>query len=393
MPRRRLRIAQVAPLSVSVPPPAYGGTERVVHALTEELVARGHDVTLFAAGGSRSAARLVPGSPRPLWEMEPTDTTSFRILQVQEVVRMSGGFDVVHSHIDFLPWVAGNTLRAPLLTTLHGRLDLPGYGELFAANSSQPLVSISAAQRRPLAQLNLNWMATIYHGLPDAYNYALGAGSGGYLLFVGRLSPEKGAHMAIRAAIAAGMPIRLAAPLHEADRAYFDRQIAPHLGHPLVDWMGEVGESCKIELLRGAVALVAPIEWDEPFGLVFIEALACGTPVITRAWGATPEIIRDGEHGFFAESLEEIVVACQSVRGLDRSGCRARVLQHFTVERMVDAYEGVYHALAEPARPGGRGTGIRHDQEELATLRRSQPSRPRSGRSGSGQSGVAPHAR
>ena len=353
MSQRRLRIAQVAPLAVTVPPPAYGGTERVIHGLTEELVARGHHVTLFAAGNSLTSARLVAGSPCPLWEMGPGDTTSFRIRQVQDVFRMSGEFDVVHSHIDFLPWVGGSALSAPLLTTLHGRLDLPGYRELFAANSAQPLVSVSAAQRRPLTQLHLNWMATIHHGLADAENYRLGAGSGGYLLFLGRLSPEKGPHLAIRAAIAAGMQIRLAAPLHELDRAYFDRDIAPYLGHPLVDWVGEVGESRKIELLRDAVALVAPTEWDEPFGLVFIEALACGTPVITRDRGAAPEIIRDGEDGFFAETLEEIVLACQSVRNLDRSHCRGRVLRRFTVDRMVDAYEVVYRALAEPARPAG----------------------------------------
>jgi glycosyltransferase involved in cell wall biosynthesis len=349
-----MRIAQVAPLSVRIPPDRYGGTEGVVHALGEELSDRGHDVVLFGPGTSQWPGELVSVCPRPLWEMpDLREPLAYQALQVEEVVRRSGEFDVIHSHIDYLPWLAAGRLRAPMVNTLHGGLDLPELRPLFAAHPEQLLVSISDAQRLPVKNLRLNWIATVYHGFKLHELYELGRGDGGYLAFLGRISPEKGPATAIKVAIEAGMPIKVAARVDPVDEEYFRDQVEPLLSHPLVEWVGQKDDPGKAELLAGARALLAPIEWDEPFGIVTIEALAAGTPVISRPRGALPELIREGEHGFLVWSEDEMVEACRRVDQLDRRGCRDWVLEQFTVERMASAYEEVFELVARRTSPTG----------------------------------------
>lgn len=342
---RTLRIAQVAPLLVRVPPGRYGGTERVVSLLTEELVRRGHDVTLFAAGTSSTSARLWPGAPRPLWELDAHERLAYEISQVEDVLRSSGQFDLIHWHIDYLHWLVSAGIRTPSVTTLHGRLDGNSIRRLFARHSLRPVISISDAQRRPLADLALNWVGTIYHGLDLAGTYRLGAGGGGYVAFVGRSSPEKDLATAIRVAIRCGVPIKIAARIEPADLEYHRSQVIPLLDHPLVEWLGEADERKKVALLEHAIALLMPINWDEPFGLSFVEALAAGTPVITRARGALPEVMRHGEHGFFARNEDEMVDACSQIGLIDRAACRGWALERFSYGRMVDEYESAYYRI------------------------------------------------
>ena len=345
-----MKIAQLAPLAVTVPPVGYGGTERVISVLTEELVRRGHDVTLFAAGGSRTRARLKVASPRPLWDMGVVNPMAYMVAEVEEVVAASRDFDVIHSHLDLLPWLAADRVQAPVVTTLHGRLDSPELARAFMRYPRQPLVSISEAQRRPLKNLDLNWAATVYHGLSLEATYPLGGG-GGYLVFLGRVTPEKDPVSAIRVAIKAGMRLKIAARVDPVDIEYFKSQVQPLLTHPLIEWVGEIGDRDKAELLGHARALLLPIDWPEPFGLVFIEALANGTPIVSRPRGAVPELIVPGRHGFLGESDDELVEACRQVERLDRRECREWALSHFSVERMVDGYEAVYEAVARRARP------------------------------------------
>ena len=337
-----VRIAQVAPLSVRMPPRKYGGSERVVHALTEELVRRGHDVVVFGSGTSETSGRLIQICPRPLWELPISDPLAYRVLQVEELVRWSDEFDVIHGHVDYLPWLAAGRLRAPMVTTMHGSLDLPEYRPLFATHPEQALVSISDCQRRPLADLDLNWVGTVHQGLELAGTYQLGAGDGAYLVFLGRISPEKGPQQAIRVALRAGMPIKLAARVDPVDEAFFEREVQPFLEHPLVHWLGEVDDAEKVELLRDAAALLMPIQRDEPFGIAFIEAMAAGTPVITHPRGSVPELLRHGVHGFIVPTEDEMVDACRRVGEIDRGTCRRHALARFSVERMTDDYERIY---------------------------------------------------
>jgi glycosyltransferase involved in cell wall biosynthesis len=346
----KLHIGQLAPLWVPVPPAGYGGTERVVHALTEELVARGHDVTLFAAGGSVTSAHLRAGSPGPLWGLKDADVGTTQLLQIEDVLRQSSGFDIIHSHIDGLPWLASGCFNAPLITTLHGRLDLAPQRALLTAYRGQPIVSISDAQRRPVSDLHLNWIATIHHGLNLGRNYRLGEGEGGYLAFVGRISPEKDPVTAIRVAIRVGLPLRIAARVDPMDKAYFRQTVRPYLKHPLIEWLGEIDDLAKIELLAGARALLMPINWEEPFGLSFIEALASGTPVIARPRGSLPEIVIHGLHGYLVETEDELVAAVRRVDSIDRASCRKWALERFSVKRMVDDYECAYLDIIEPGR-------------------------------------------
>jgi glycosyltransferase involved in cell wall biosynthesis len=344
-----VRIAQVAPLFVPVPPREYGGTERIVHTLTQELVARGHDVTLFASAGSKTSAKLHSSSPTPLWQ-NGADALAWHAMEVEELVKESGRFDVIHSHLDVLPWLAGDRYKAPLVTTMHGRLDLPDQRKLLARFRQWPLVSISNSQRTPVKDLHLNWCATVYHGLDLEHIYRLGDGAGGYLAFVSRLTPEKAPDLAIRVAIKAGIKIVVAGVVPDEEKEYFDSKVKPLLDHRLVEWAGELDDEGKNRIIGGASGFLVPIQWDEPFGLAFIEALATGTPIISSPRGSLPELIENGRHGLLVSGEDELVDACRQVKTLDRAECRRWVLERFSPSRMAGDYERVYEALITPRR-------------------------------------------
>jgi glycosyltransferase involved in cell wall biosynthesis len=304
-----LNIAQVAPLYESVPPKAYGGTERVVSYLTEELVRQGHDVTLFASGDSQTRAKLVAPCPRALrLDASGMDHLAMHLLLLEEVFRDPGRFDVIHFHCDYLHFPFSRRQKCAHVTTLHGRLDIPGLGPLYREYAGVPVVSISDAQRRPLPWLN--WQATVYHGLPRDL-HAFREGPGEYLAFLGRISPEKRPDRAIAVARRLGLPLKIAAKVDRADRDYYEGKIAPLIraAAPLVEYVGEVGGPAKDEFLGQAAALLFPIAWPEPFGLVMIEALACGTPVIAFRRGSVPEVMEDGVTGFVVDDVEAAVRA------------------------------------------------------------------------------------
>jgi len=337
-----MRIAQVAPLIESVPPHLYGGTERVVSYLTEELVRQGHEVTLFASGDSRTNARLVSVWDTALrLDARAPDPLSLHVLQVEEAFSRSNEFDVMHFHIDALHLPLARRRTLPCVTTLHGRLDLPGLGALFANFDELPLVSISDYQRRPLP--GANWAATVHHGLPQRL-YAPGAGAG-YLAFLGRISPEKGADRAVEIARRTGIPLRIAAKIDRLDREYFAAKIQPLMAGADVEYLGELGDADKGEFLGGARALLFPIDWPEPFGLAIIEALACGTPVIAFRRGSVPEILEDGVTGYIVESVDEAVQRVADLPRLDRSRCRAGFERRFTAQRMAQDYTALYARL------------------------------------------------
>ncbi len=347
---RPLRIAQVAPLFESVPPRLYGGTERVVAYLTEHLVARGHDVTLFASGDSVTRARLVAPVARALrLDGATRDGIAPHLLELELVTQaaQAGLFDVVHAHVDYLSFPHQRRLATPVVTTLHGRLDLPELPPLYQQFGEVPVVSISDAQRRPLPAAR--WVGTVHHGLPRDL-YRLHPHPGDYLAFVGRISPEKGLPDAVRIALACDMPLRIGAKVDPADWAYFEREVRPLLDHPLIEFVGEVDEASKEELLGGARALLFPIDWPEPFGLVVIEALACGTPVIARPRGSIPELLRHGATGFLFEELDEACRAVQALDAIDRTECRQEFERRFTVERMVADYLTIYRTLVSVRR-------------------------------------------
>ena len=312
-----MRIAQVAPLFESVPPKLYGGTERVVSYLTEELVRQGHEVTLFASGDSETSARLIAGSRRALWqEPDCRDTLPHHVRLVELVARQADRFDVIHFHLDYVHFPAVGRLPCPSVTTLHGRLYPPDEEALLGAYSQVPLVSISDAQRRPISRAN--WMATVYHGMPlDVHTFREGPGP--YLAFLGRVSPEKGLDRAIEIARLAGMPLRVAAKIYPEERQYFERVIEPLFrASPWVEFVGEVGGASKDAFLGGASAVLFPIDWAEPFGLVMIESMACGTPVVAFRRGSVPEVMTDGVTGFV---VDDVAGAVEAVRapGRDRS--------------------------------------------------------------------------
>lgn len=342
-----MRIAQVSPLYESVPPMTYGGTERVVSYLTEELVRQGHEVTLFASGDSRTAARLVPVCPKSLRFAEGcVDQLAYHILMLELVAREAHLFDIVHFHIDYLHFPLSRRLDLSRVTTLHGRLDLPDLPPLYSCFSDEPVVSISHAQRGPLACAN--WVRTIYHGLPEDL-YGFQPEPGDYLAFCGRISPEKRADRAIEIAQTAGLPLRIAAKVDRVDRDYFGEVIAPMLERRGVDYIGEIGEGEKGDFLGGARALLFPIDWPEPFGLTMIEAMACGTPVIAFPRGSVREVLEDGVTGFLVESVEEAVAAVGRLGELSRERCRAEFEERFSVRRMAEEYLEVYWRLAEEA--------------------------------------------
>ncbi len=336
-----MRIAQVAPLYESVPPKLYGGTERIVSYLTEELVRRGHDVTLYAAGDSQTRARLVPGSPSAL-RLSGLTPEVYHILMLEDVFRDAGQYDIVHFHVDFLHFPLSSRNTIPQVTTMHGRLDLPDLVPLFKRFSEMPLVSISDSQRRPLPWAN--WVGTVYHGLP-ADLYRASEEPGEYLAFLGRISPEKRPDRAIEIAKRTGIPLKIAAKVDKVDREYFEREIEPLLDTSLIEFIGEIGEHEKNEFIGGALAMLFPIDWPEPFGLVMIESFACGTPVVAFRCGSVPEVMRDGVSGFVVESIDEAVDAVHRIDSLDRRVCRAYFDERFTVERMAEDYLEVYEAL------------------------------------------------
>jgi len=343
-----MRILQVAPLIERVPPVAYGGTERVVSYLTDTLVDLGHDVTLIASGDSITNARLVAASPRALRLDESCiDPLAHEIREVELVARMAEQFDLVHFHTGFLHMPIAKRLRVPNVTTLHGRLDVADLVPLMEEFRDLPLVSISDAQRQPLE--GMNWQGTVYHGLPPDLLPFNPAG-GDYLAFVGRISPEKRADRAIALAKQAGMPLRIAAKVDPADAQYFEREIQPLLEHPGVSFLGELADDDKAALLGGARALLFPIDWPEPFGMVVIEALSCGTPVIAWNHGSVPELIESGVTGWIIESEEAGVEAIAQLDRIDRRACRAAFEQRFAAERMARDYVQIYEHLLRETR-------------------------------------------
>jgi glycosyltransferase involved in cell wall biosynthesis len=355
-----MRIAQVAPLIESVPPQAYGGTERVVSYLTEQLVREGHDVTLFASGDSETAARLIPCAPTSL-RLDPTvvDPIAHQMLEIERVAAMADEFDVIHWHLDYFHFPLSRRLGVPYLTTLHGRLDMPDLKPLYAEFADAPLVSISNDQRTPLP--NVNWVETIHHGMP-ADELVARFEPGRYLAFLGRISPEKRVDRAIEVAHKTGIPLKIAAKVDDDDRQYYEERIAPMLEHDHVDFIGEIGAADKGDFLGHAQALLFPIDWAEPFGLVMIEAMACGTPVVAYRSGSVPEVITDGVSGFIVETIEEAVDAVGRLHAISREGCRASFEKRFTVERMARDYLAVYERLIDerasprvPLAVGGAG--------------------------------------
>ena len=348
-----MRIAQVAPPLEPVPPFRYGGTERVVWTLTEELVRRGHDVTLFASGDSRTSARLVPVVERALWHHRPSyeDFGPFWALTLGRMWRELDSFDVIHSHLDYLGFPAARGAGRPLVTTVHGRIDLAELEQLYDEFTDIPLVSISESQRTPAP--HANWVATVHHGIPlDEFTFRPEPGR--YLAFLGRVSPDKGVDTAIRIALRAGWPIRIAArmplpfkdnPEVRRDWAYYENEVQPLLQGPHVELIGQVGGEQKDNFLGNAAALLFPIRWPEPFGLVMVEALACGTPVLGLRAGSVPEVIQDGATGFVRDTEDELVEAVQQLGQLDRARCRAEVERRFSPTCMANGYEHVYQSL------------------------------------------------
>jgi glycosyltransferase involved in cell wall biosynthesis len=340
-----MRIAQVAPLYESIPPKLYGGTERVVAYLTDELVRQGHSVTLFASGDSCTSARLIAAWPRALRLAGGChDTVAPHLLMVEQVARRITEFDVVHFHVAPLHFPVARRLSVPHVTTLHGRLDLPELAPLFQEFSDIPVVSISDAQRTPLP--HANWIRTVHHGLPPgALRFQPQPGS--YLAFLGRISPEKRVDRAIAIAKACGWPLRIAAKVDPADTEYFKAEIERLLDDPLVEYIGEIGEAEKSAFLGHARALLFPIDWPEPFGLVMIESIACGTPVVAFRGGSVAEVIEHGVTGFVVENVREAIVATREVGRLDRLACRRSFERRFVAARMAADYVELYEDLVQ----------------------------------------------
>jgi glycosyltransferase involved in cell wall biosynthesis len=339
-----MKIAQIAPLVESVPPKLYGGTERVVSWLTEELVAQGHDVTLFASGDSQTSAKLEAVVPRALRLDGIHNSTTYNLIMLDQAARRMDEFDVLHFHIDFFHYPMFRNLAHKTLTTLHGRQDLPELPAIYKAFPHMPLVSISNHQRTPMPPVN--WMGTVYHGLPETM-YRMGAGDGGYLAFLGRICADKGILEAIEISRRAGMKLKVAAKVDPADQKYFETMVKPVFDTSShVEFIGEINDAGKQEFLGKAAGLLFPICWPEPFGLVMIESMACGTPVIAFRCGSVPEIMDDGLTGFVVDTVDEAVVAVKKLHTLYRPTIRSRFEERFSVGAMARDYVAIYETLA-----------------------------------------------
>jgi glycosyltransferase involved in cell wall biosynthesis len=344
-----MHIAQIAPLTEAIPPKLYGGTERVVSWLTEELLALGHEVTLYASGDSTTAARLEAVWPRALrLDGAVRDPNALHMMMLERVYRRASDFDFLHFHLDYYPFSLFSRQPTPFVTTLHGRLDLPEHQPVFETFRAMPVVSISNAQRRPVPRAN--WVRTVHHGLPiDLLRPQPVRPS--YFAFLGRIAPEKGVDRAIRIAIRCGIPLKIAAKVDRADQEYYDELIRPMMDHPLVEYVGEISDHEKSEFLSGALGLLVPIDWPEPFGLVMIEAMACGTPVIAYNRGSVPEVIDEGLTGFIVEDEISAVAAVANVAQLDRGKIRKQFEMRFTAKRMALDYLAAYRSLMEVSAP------------------------------------------
>jgi len=343
-----MRIAQVAPLAERVPPVRYGGTERVIHALTEELVRRGHDVTLFASGDSLTSAKLMPMSPAGRRLEVANDGLFFEIAMLEDVYSQADRFDLIHAHVDGLAFPFARQSEIPTVHTMHGRLDLPAQLRMLSRYPEQRLISISSNQRLPSLHLTLNWMGTVHNGIRlQHFRCQETPSDPPYLVFLGRISPEKGPVEAIEIARRAGVPLKIAAKIDREDEVWAEEKVIPLFDVPGIEYIGEVDEQSKAELLAGALALLFPIDWPEPFGMTMIESMASGTPVIARRRGAVEEVMVDGVTGFICETDDEMVEAIGRVARIDRTRCREHVEQHFSAEIMTDGHEAVYERLVE----------------------------------------------
>jgi glycosyltransferase involved in cell wall biosynthesis len=338
-----MKIAQVAPLFESVPPKLYGGTERIISYLTEELVREGHEVTLFASADSVTAARLIPGVERALrLDSRCGDHLAWHYLMFDEVFRRSDQFDVIHFHTEYLHVPLANRSDAVSMTTLHGRLDLPEVSAIYKRFSRAPLISISNSQRRPIRWAN--WLATVYHGLP--VSLLRGHRSPGtYLSFLGRISPEKRVDRAIQIALELEIPLKIAAKVDPVDREYFEAQIKPLFSSSLVEYLGEISEQEKAEFLGNSIGLLFPIDWPEPFGLAMIEAMGCGTPVVAFNCGSVKEVVDPGVTGYIVDNISDAVRAVRSLANIDRMDCRRQFERRFTAHRMAQEYVAMYSHL------------------------------------------------
>ena len=344
-----MRIAQIAPLTEAVPPKLYGGTERVVSWITEELVEMGHEVTLFASGDSVTSAKLDAFWPKALrLDGSVRDPNALHLLMLEHIRRQAKDFDFLHFHLDYYPFSLFLRQPTPFLTTWHGRLDLPEHQPLFHTFPTAPLVSISDAQRKPVPQGN--WVRTVYHGLPERM-LTPQPGTPSYLAFLGRIAPEKAVDRAIRIATRCGLPLKIAAKIDPVDRDYFTAEIKPLLDQPGIEYIGEISDREKAAFLGGAIALLLPIDWPEPFGLVMIEAMACGTPVIGFHAGSVPEVVEDGLNGYIVKDETGAVAAVNRIGELSRARVRRRFEERFTARRMVQEYLDVYRSLMASETP------------------------------------------
>jgi glycosyltransferase involved in cell wall biosynthesis len=365
-----MRIAQIAPLFESVPPRLYGGTERVVSFLTEELIRQGHQVTLFASGDSITSAELVPCTPRAL-RLDPhvRDPIPHHMLMLDKVRERADDFDILHFHVDYLHFPVFRSEARRTVTTLHGRQDLADHMPFYRRFQDMPLISISDAQRAPLPRAN--FVGTVYHGLPLDLHKPRWTPAGSYLAFLGRISPEKRPDRAIAIARAAGLPLKIAAKVDKVDETYFQKVIVPLLDGTKIEFVGEINESAKTEFLGRAAGLIFPIDWPEPFGLVMIEAMACGTPVLAFRCGSVPEIVEDMLTGCIVSSVEEAVQAIPDLLALDRKTIRARFEVRFSSRRMASDYVEIYQTIFR------RNTASKIQPSPVAALSVATPSRER----------------